>query len=69
MRGIDPSGVPAGEFKSATAGFLVHPEEANRLVKAFLRISSPDAAMRSLNSLRTWREWRMLRRRRRRRID
>lgn len=41
MRRIDPIGVPAGEFKSATAGFLAHPEEANRLVKAFLRISSP----------------------------
>jgi hypothetical protein len=41
MRRIDPSDVPADDFNDATGDFLVHPEEGHRLVKAFLRISSP----------------------------
>jgi hypothetical protein len=41
MSRIDPSDVPADDFNSTTADFLVHPEEGHRLVKAFLRISSP----------------------------
>jgi hypothetical protein len=41
MRRIDPSDVPGDNFNSANADFPVHPEEGLRVMKAFLRISSP----------------------------
>jgi hypothetical protein len=38
---VSSRGAPADDFNGANPDFRVHPEEGHRLVKAFLRISSP----------------------------
>jgi hypothetical protein len=42
MRRSPQTDVPVDDFNMANADFQVHPEEGHRLVKAFLRISSPE---------------------------